>query len=135
MIDVALGKERIVYDDTVFGFWWSPDGTKIALVGTNSDSFTLVVVDVATGEVSNLASFIPSPEFTTYIQFFDQFGLSQDIWSADSTAITITGLMVVDGERTLTDKAWVVDVTGERQPVSLAEAVLAFFVPAEPRPK
>ncbi len=135
LIDVALGKERIVYDDTVFGFWWSPDGTKIALVGTNSDSFTLVVVDVATGEVSNLASFIPSPEFTTYIQFFDQFGLSQDIWSADSTAITITGLMVVDGERTLTDKAWVVDVTGERQPVSLAEAVLAFFVPAEPRPK
>jgi dipeptidyl aminopeptidase/acylaminoacyl peptidase len=121
---------RKVYDGTVFGFWWSPDGTKIAVVGTGPDSFIWVVVDVVTGEATTLAGFIPSQEFTTYIQFFDQFALSQQIWSADSTAITFAGKRVVDGEQAPDDIAWVLDATGEREPTALAESKLAFFVPA-----
>jgi hypothetical protein len=87
------------------------------------------VVDVATNEETILAHFTPSPEFTTYIQFFDQFGLALDIWSADSTAIVFAGHMHTDGESALEDAAWVLDVTDKREPTDLAKASLAFFVP------
>ena len=132
LVDAVTGEERVLYDKAVIAFWWSPDGTKIALVGTGPDSFTWVVIDVSTGEAIGLADFIPSPEFTTYAQFFDQFALSQEIWSADSTAITFAGQLIVDGERSPADTGWVVDVAGEREPAALAEAVLAFFVPVRP---
>jgi hypothetical protein len=86
-------------------------------------------VDVSTREATTLAHFIPSPESATYIQFFDQFGLAQDIWSADSTAITFAGHMGIDGKSATEDSAWVLDVTDKREPTKLAEASLAFFVP------
>ena len=130
MVDVVTGDERTLYEDTVFAFWWSPDGSKIALVGSGPASFIWVVVDVVTGETTTLADFLPSRDFGTYIQFFDQFALSQQVWSADSTGITFAGRMVVDGEEPSADAAWVLDVTGVRQPTGLADAVLAFFVPA-----
>jgi TolB protein len=130
LVDVVTGDERTLYEDTVFAFWWSPDGSKIALVGSGPASFIWVVVDVVTGETTTLADFLPSRDFGTYIQFFDQFALSQQVWSADSTGITFAGRMVVDGEEPSADAAWVLDVTGVRQPTGLADAVLAFFVPA-----
>ena len=135
LVNVTSGDARELYDGTVFGFWWSPDGSKIALVGTSPDSFTWVVVDVETGEQHALADFIPSQEFTTYIQFFDQFALAQQIWSADSTAIIFTGQMVVDREPVPAIAAWVLDVTGEQGTTQLPAALLAFFVPTEPTAK
>jgi TolB protein len=129
LVNAATGDESALYEETLYAFWWSPDGTKIALVGTSPDTFTWVVVDVSTREATTLAHFIPSPESATYIQFFDQFGLAQDIWSADSTAITFAGHMGIDGKSATEDSAWVLDVTDKREPTKLAEASLAFFVP------
>jgi TolB protein len=131
LVNAARGGESALYEETVYAFWWSPDGTKIALVSTSPDSFTWVIVDIATSEATTLAHFIPTPEFTTYMQFFDQFGLAQDIWSADSTAITFAGHMASDGESAPDDAAWVLDVTGEQEATSLAQASLAFFVPVD----
>ena len=129
LVNAVTGAASTLYEDSVYAFWWSPDGTKIALVGSSLDSLTWVVVDVATNEETILAHFTPSPEFTTYIQFFDQFGLALDIWSADSTAIVFAGHMHTDGESALEDAAWVLDVTDKREPTDLAKASLAFFVP------
>jgi TolB protein len=129
LVNAVTGDESTLYKETVYAFWWSPDGTKIVLVGSSPDSFTWVVVDVATSEETILAHFIPSPEFTTYIHFFDQFGLAQDIWSADSTAIIFAGHIDTDGESMPEDAAWVLDVTNKREPTNLAKASLAFFVP------
>lgn len=131
LVDIVTGEEQTVYDETVIAFWWSPDGTRIALVGTGPDSFTWMVVDVSTGQVIHLEDFIPSSDFTTHIQFFDQFALSHNIWSADSTAITFAGQLFFDGDRTSADGAWVLDVDGKRAAMSLGEAVLAFFVPLD----
>jgi Tol biopolymer transport system component len=130
LVDAATGETSKIYDETAYAFWWSPDGSKIAVVGTSPESFTWVVVDVATGEATTVAHFIPSQEFTTYIQFFDQFALAQQVWSDDSTAITFAGHLVRDGEQAPESAAWVVDVTGEHEPTMLAEGVLAFFVPS-----
>ena len=135
LVEVTTGEQRMLFDETVYGFWWSPDGTKIALVTSGPDSFIWEVVDVATGEATALTDFIPSTDFTTYIQFFDQFALSQQVWSADSTAITFAGRMVVDVEEASEDVAWVLDVTGERPPTTLADAELAFFVPTGSGPR
>lgn len=133
LVDTATGDSRVLYDETVFGFWWSPDGKKIAVVGSGHDSFVWVVIDVETGEATSVLDFIPSPEFTTYIQFFDQFALAQQLWSEDSTALTFAGKRVVDGEPAAVDVAWVMDVTGEREPLAIGEASLAFFVPTGTR--
>ena len=131
LVNIVTGEEQTVYDETVIAFWWSPDGTRIALVGTGQDSFTWMILDVATGQVIHLEDFIPSSDFTTYLQFFDQFALSHNIWSADSTAITFAGQLLFDDDRTRADGAWVLDVDGRRAPASLGEAVLAFFVPVD----
>ena len=96
---------------------------------TNGDRFfQWRVVDVASGDVADLQEFRPAPDFVTYIQFFDQFAPSHQVWSSDSTRVVFAGDIAGDGER-LPDQAWVIDASGTVEPVALAFASEAYFVP------
>ena len=131
LFDVSTGVRRVIYEDEIFAFWWSPDGSRIALVTSGHDFFQWKAVDVASGEVTELSQFRPAPDFVTYLQFFDQFGASHLVWSADSTSLVFAGGVAVDGRPRRRDQAWVLDVTGEREPQALADARQAYFVPTK----
>jgi TolB protein len=131
VLDTETGDERVLYEGDVFAFWWSPDGAKLAVVVSGADGFAWFAIDVAEKAVANIAEFIPAPDFLTYLQFFDQFARSHQVWSADSTAVVFAGQMVVDRVADRVDRAWVVDLTGGGNHVPLGNARSAFFVPPE----
>lgn len=129
ILDTATGDEQVVYEGRTFAFWWSPDGAMLAVVGAGPDGFLWEGVDVASGTVTTLAEFIPTPDFLTYLQFFDQFARSHQVWSADSTALVFAGQLVEDRTVDAIGRAWVLDATGEGNHVPLGNARAAFFVP------
>lgn len=129
ILDTATGDEQMAYERRTFAFWWSPDGTTLAVVAAGSDGFLWESVDVRSGTVTTLAEFIPTPDFLTYLQFFDQFARSHQVWSADSTALVFAGQMVEDRTADSINRAWVLDATGEGNHVPLGNARAAFFVP------
>ena len=129
ILDTETGDERLVYEGDVFAFWWSPDGATLAVVASGADGFVWMAMDAAEGTVTSIAEFIPSSDFFTCMQFFDQFAQSHKVWSADSTAVVFAGQML-DGHRPDgRDRAWVVDMTGDGSHVPLGNARAAFFVP------
>ena len=102
--------------DTVVGFFWSPDGQRIAYLTPTAGadnpgaarpagltalsplpaaqrgrlSFRLWVVDVASGQQRLLSTFRPSEVFLgQFIPFFDQYALSHRLWSPASDAIVL----------------------------------------------
>jgi TolB protein len=132
VFDVATGVRRVIYEGEVFAFWWSPDGSRIAVVTDGRDFFQWEVIEVESGDVMELAQFRPAPDFVTYLQFFDQFGPSHQVWSADSTSLVFAGGVAGEGRPRRRNQAWVIDVTGERDAAVLAEARQAYFVPTGP---
>lgn len=129
LYDTRTGDERVLYDAPTFAFWWSPDASKLAVVTANADVLEWVVVDVATGASRSLGQFVPSVDFLTYIQFFDQFALSHLVWSEDSTALTFAGQLRHEAQTDTTPRAWVLDAAGETAPRPLAPALQSYFVP------
>ena len=109
---------------TFGGFYWSPDGSRLAYV-TLGDSFEWHVADPATGETQRLTQFIPTPDFLTHVQFFDQFAPSHLVWSADSTKLVFAGVLGSNE----TPGVWVVDAVGGSPPRRIADGRLAFWVP------
>lgn len=97
---VPLGTSHSVVelDLPVLAFFWSPDGTKIALV-TISDkqgALSWALYDVLTDERMRLVDFSPSAEQLTMFQFFDQYAYSHSIWSPDSESIVFAGDLLTD---------------------------------------
>ena len=107
-------------------FYWAPDGSRLAHVALASDSLAWQVVDPATRETRLLSGFIPTPDFLTHLQFFDQFAPSHHIWSADSTKLVFAGAI----ERGAEPQVWIVDAVGDATPHPVAEGRLAFWVPS-----
>jgi len=105
-------------------FYWSPDGSRIAYV-TLDDGIAWHILVPATGETRLLTRFIPTPDYLTHLQFFDQFAPSHLVWSADSTKLVFAGVL----DRTESPQVWLVDTTGNEAPRPVAEGRLAFWVP------
>jgi TolB protein len=119
LLNPTTDERRYLVSDTVFGFFWSPDGTQIAYLtidglgyehDTLSDTLavasntralarrtegepitlTLSVVDVASGERRRLHTFRPLPIFVNqFLPFFDQYAHSHRLWSPDSDALVL----------------------------------------------
>lgn len=130
-------------DDPVGSLYWSPDGTKLALLtitrqqdgGSTANNgllaspllqeivFRWMIYDVETEEIEPLISFNPTVDFLQLIPFFDQYHLSLTFWSPDSRYLVVSKENA--GEETGT--IWVVDTTGEQAPRQIAEGTLAIW--------
>lgn len=128
LIDAATGERRRIFDGTVVSFFWSPDGSRIAIASPASTSsrFQWFVVAVDPGTETALTPFVPASDYLTFLQFFDQYAPSHLVWSADSRYLVFAGTIPEDETRS---RAWVVDVTGAEAPLSVANGRLAFWVP------
>ena len=116
LADAASGQVTTLVRDTVVGFFWSPDGQRIAYLTLDGGSdnpgagrpaglaalspspqsqlgdlrLRLSVVEVASGQQRVLRSFRPSEIFLSqFIPFFDQYALSHRLWSPASDALVL----------------------------------------------
>lgn len=112
LVDGETGEAVTLVQDTVFAFFWSPDGRRIAYLtretgadgpGANGPaslisqpaqrgrvSLRLWVVDVASGQQQLVTTFQPSPVFLSqFLPFFDQYALSHRLWSPASDALVL----------------------------------------------
>ena len=128
LIDAATGERRRIFDGSVLSFFWSPDGSRIAIAspGPGGGSLEWLVVAVDTGTKTLLTPFVPASDYLTFLQFFDQYAPSHLVWSADSRYLVFAGTIPADESRS---RAWVVDVTGAEEPLAVADGRLAFWVP------
>lgn len=110
------GRPRLLVDDDVITYYWSPDGTKIAyftladreppeletnrartvlasdvpIQDASNAQLELSVFDVVSGESMRIGRFLPSDLFIRqFIPFFDQYARSHSLWSPDSTALAM----------------------------------------------
>lgn len=128
LIDAATGERRRIFDGSVLSFFWSPDGSRIAIAspGPGGGSLEWLIVAVDPGTKTRLTPFVPASDYLTFLQFFDQYAPSHLVWSADSRYLVFAGTIPGDDSRS---RAWVVDVTGAEEPRSVADGRLAFWVP------
>jgi len=81
------GSERHrLSQDPVVAFYWSPDATRLAVVGIDQAARTLnwSVLSVDGKSKRALNGFVPSGDFGFQLPFFDQYAQSTSVWSADS---------------------------------------------------
>ena len=91
-------QDVVELDLPVLAFFWSPDGTKIALVTLSErrNALSWALYDVETNERLRLVDFVPSSEQLTVFQFFDQYAYSHSVWSPDSASIVFAGDLLTD---------------------------------------
>lgn len=121
----GTGSDEPLVHGSMAAFYWPPDGSRLAYVAIG-DLFEWHVAYPATRETKLLTPFIPTPDFLTHLQFFDQFAPSHLVWSPDSTKLVFAGVL----ERTESPQVWLVDAAGNEAQRSVAEARLAFWVPS-----
>jgi len=137
--DIAEGVETTIHEGPLNAFWWSPDSSKLAIVEEASEiEFThnWSVHDVDYGNVNLLATYFASDQFLFVQSFFDQYVESHNIWSPDRLKIVISGLLldleeVINSDGVLVlppefdSQIWVLDVSGNTDPVSVGRGTLA----------
>ncbi len=85
-------------DENVIAFFWAPDsqklvylipgvstGQRIGLAQPSRLELSWVLYEVASGTSTVLANFEPTAEMIYQILYFDQFAISHQVWSPDST--------------------------------------------------
>lgn len=148
LLDAQTGEVSTLVRDTVIGFFWSPDGRRIAYLTLKGQSdspsagrpaglaamlrapsaqhsdlrFQLGVVDVLSGQQQLLTGFRPTPIFVSqFLPFFDQYALSHRLWSPASDALVLP-MLDDDG------KSGVYVVSVESGEVTrVAEGTMAFW--------
>lgn len=136
LLDPNTGDERLIERGQVLGGFWSPVGEVLFWVsrsGPDAD-FTLSRYDVERGRSNGLARFRPSPAFSTYLAFFDQYAHSHRLVSADGRWVVLGGTMAGNGANRHRPFApqfgcYLLPSDGERPPQRVAAAELGFFAP------
>ncbi len=143
LVDTNGKNHQLLMDDPVASLYWSPDGTKLALLSVNrtKDGSTaqkiqglatpLVqelqlrwwIYNVDTEELEPLVSFLPTEAFLQTVPYFDQYHLSLTFWSPDSRYFVVTK----DNSSKEGGAVWVVDTSGREDPVKVGEGTLAIW--------
>ena len=119
LFDTKTEEVRLLSDNRVLAFFWSPNGRYLATINTGNfeqdfginvadsyDSkrspqaktssqlhphqFNLAIIDVETGAETQLMRFFPTVIFIgQFLPFFDQYALSHSIWSPNSDALVL----------------------------------------------
>jgi len=116
-------------------FFWSPDGSKIAVLetlpqeGSNRVSryyLTLSIIDAQTRRVRRVGPFIPTASFASQVvPFFDQYQRSTTPWAPDSSALVISAVSPEEKPA-----IYLIDLSEEQPRFSkVADGRLAFWRP------
>lgn len=145
-VDTSGANRQLLIDDLIASMYWSPDGTKLALlaIGRANDGSSaqlLGKVDglaaplrqdvhlrwwiytVADESVEPLASFPPTAAFLQTVPFFDQYYLSLTFWSPDSRYLVLTKREDDRGSGSV----WVYDTTGAEAAHQVGDGRLAVW--------
>lgn len=151
LLDAETGAVDTLVNETVFCFFWSPDGRTIAYL-TRDDGrrgpqvngstalisdvrpqahppvrLRLSLVEVASGQVRALTTFQPTAVFITqFIPFFDQYALSHRLWSPAGDAIVLP-MVDEQGQEGIYAVSVAGETAGERRFV--AAGSMAFWSP------
>ena len=139
ILDSTDFAEEVRVQDNVLAYFWSPDGAKIAMavVADASGGLRWKVIDVATGETTDLVDFIPSPDQLTMFQFFDQYAYSHQLWSPDSRFLVFAGRLSAEASSAgfmaqptrNSSRVFIIDTGPVRTVDELADGVLGFWSP------
>ena len=123
----------------VLAYFWSPDGTKIALVtlSERQGALSWALYDVLSDDRMRLVDFAPSAEQLTMFQFFDQYAYSHSVWSPDSASIVFAGDLLTDSVTASVSghpghasfHIVVVDVEPVAEAHVIAEGIMGFWSP------
>lgn len=106
VIDRTAGTIEAVTRRAAVGLWWSPDGRSLLLLSPGGDARVEVAV-WRDGETRSLGAIELEPAFVREVlPFFDQYAQSLRLWSPDSAAVALPGIM--DDRRGV----WVMPVDG-----------------------
>lgn len=119
LFDTKTEEVRLLSDNRVLAFFWSPNGRYLATINTGDleqdfgvnvadthkpdrttqaktssqfhpHQFNLAIIDVETGAETQIMSFFPTGIFISqFLPFFDQYALSHSIWSPNSDALVL----------------------------------------------
>ncbi|MFQ5610543.1 MAG: hypothetical protein ACE5H9_00250 [Anaerolineae bacterium] len=136
------GDRKQIMDDLVMSMYWSPDGSKLAVLAPGFDDdgsvaragglmaplpqelvFRWWIYDVEAGTLEPLISFNPTRDFLQTVPFFDQYHLSLTFWSPDSRYFVVAKADDDSREGTI----WVVDTTGQEADRQIGEGTLAVW--------
>jgi Tol biopolymer transport system component len=142
LIDADGQNRRRLTDNPVGSIYWSPDGTKLALLALVTPGsgptakagglaaplpqeiqFRWLIYDLATKELKILTTFSPTRHFLQTVPYFDQYHRSLTFWSPDSRYFVITQEKSTPRNGTI----WVYDVLGEEEPKQVGEGTLAVW--------
>ncbi len=98
LVDVRTGVSTVVCDDSVVGFFWTPDGKRLVTISFNDEGgMEWSVMDVLGMRKTLDSRFYPTRELVYFCWFFDQFAASHPIISADGNSVVFAGHMAEDG--------------------------------------
>lgn len=92
LVDVRTGRTRVVSDENVVAFFWSPCSTRIFSVAFSDDGgMQWSSIDLRGISHKLETRFYPSRELVYFCWFFDQFAVSHPLVSPDGRSITFAG--------------------------------------------
>ena len=127
LLNLINGRLTTLLEERVTGFFWSPQSD--ALLYTSLDNGRSYLrwhrVQVASGEKSELARFLPSREQMFVLSFFDQYTLSHPPLAPDGSALAFAGYLINPASTATTSQVYLLplDRPGEPQPIASGEFV------------
>ena len=125
---------RVVRNEPILSFFWSPQGDRLAWVylDVESRSFEWTAADSSGDSVKKLFKFQPSTDVFTMLSYFDQYAYSHSPWSPDGTRLVVAGIpegasRPGNGQSATRDRIFVLDAKGESPPLDIAAGTLAFW--------
>lgn len=93
ILDLTTGKITSILEESVTGFFWSPDGKALFYLSVDVQHSHLCWHRIVreSGEQTALARFLPSREQTFIFSFFDQYAFSHPPLSPDGSALAFAG--------------------------------------------
>ena len=124
---------RTLSQDPLVAFYWSPDATRLAVVGLDTAARTLtwstLSIDGKTKRA--LGSFLPSSDFGFELPFFDQYAQSTSVWSADSKRIVYSAQSSGSGAGSggQAERLLVMDADGATPAAAVADGGVGVWTP------
>ena len=129
-------ERRRLSEDPLVAFYWSPDATRLAVVGIDTGARTLTwsVLSVDGKTKRPLNAFLPSSDFAFQLPFFDQYAQSTSVWSADSKRLVYGAASGDDrsngsGQR---ERVVVLDADGLTPAAAVADGGAGVWSPPKP---